>query len=73
MSRKNSDRAPPSKLTPELIAQVAKRSGGIAVLKQAREELREQRDKQARELRGLLDHADELLKAMDLAIDGLQA
>jgi hypothetical protein len=63
----------PTRLTPELIAQVAKLPRGIAELKKARQELREQRDKQARELRGLLDHADELLKAMDLAIDGLQA
>lgn len=62
-----------SKLTPELIGRVAKLPGGVAELRIARQLLREHRDKQARELRLLLDHADSILKAMDIAIDGLAA
>lgn len=61
------------KLTPELIGQVARLPGGIDELKKARQALREERNKQEQTLREILDQADSLIHAMDLAIDGLGA
>lgn len=62
-----------SNLTPEFINKIANLPGGREHLMAARTMLRDQRDKQAREMRMLLDRADAIIKSMDLALDGLAA